>query len=158
MQIPRAWITFTPYIIRALRGLLCCTNYNKLLSNNPYHLCTLQQPNLECSYRWCLDASNCVYHLLYAKVWKAFDLHAWHKKLSLNTTCTYSNQFLLFQYQVLQVARNYFGCRDLPFVPLENNGGRGSARWVYIVQFWITLCTKLERNASFLILWLVIRQ
>jgi len=30
---------------------------------------------------------------------------------------------LLHQYQVLQVARNYFGCKDLPYVPLENNGG-----------------------------------
>ena len=28
------------------------------------------------------------------------------------------------------MARNYFGCSDLPYVPLENNGGRGSVRYV----------------------------
>ena len=27
------------------------------------------------------------------------------------------------------MARDYFGCSDLPYVPLENNGGRGSARY-----------------------------
>ena len=30
------------------------------------------------------------------------------------------------------MARNYFGCEHLPYVPLENNGGRGSARYVEI--------------------------
>ena len=32
----------------------------------------------------------------------------------------YTTLFHRLLHQVLQVARNYFGCGDLPFVPLEN--------------------------------------
>ena len=43
--------------------------------------------------------------------------------LKIDTSMFYGYILLLFHHhshQVLQVARNYFGCRDLPFVPLEN--------------------------------------
>ena len=48
---------------------------------------------------------------------------------SILLDCTFSTIFYCCCCQVMQVARNYFGCSDLPYVPLENNGGRGSARY-----------------------------
>ena len=37
--------------------------------------------------------------------------------------------------QVLALGRQYFGCNDLPYVPLENNGGSGSARYSYTYKY-----------------------
>ena len=48
----------------------------------------------------------------------------------MTLTTFFYHVIFLHQYQVLQVARNYFGCEDLPYVPLENNGGSGSERCV----------------------------
>jgi len=57
---------------------------------------------------------------------------------------------VLFQHnQVLQVARNYFGCRDLPFVPLENSGSIDGVRWVsrWLV-LWVLIIMSLTSPSA----------
>lgn len=50
--------------------------------------------------------------------------------------------------QVLQVGRSYFGCSNLSFVPLENNGKNGSARYAQLSSL-VHVCMHLSVCSEF---------